>query len=279
MAAMTMGRRATMLSAAAVLALALGACGKSGGGSSAIGDAPPGSPTAVGTSPNTSPSPGGTSGGGGGGGGGGGTATQSPLYPKDAKSYGLEILKAMASNDKTRVIALSSQNVYSYAQTQNYLTKNGQWTNTDCTSGGSPMCSYYNQTGDIAQVGLDASKLGAQSAGTSVYIEGGTFPKDPGSYVSAFLSAWSFGSYAKTVSLSSPSIADHFKATPPYSSVGAAGIPQTPKPCPSPNASKTCVDIYQQGGTATLPTQHLIIDTARISAGKPNGIIGYLPAT
>jgi hypothetical protein len=275
MAAMTMGRRATMLSAAAVLALALSACGKSGGGSSAIGDAPPGSPTAAGTSPNTSPSPGSTSGGG--GGGGGGTATQSPLYPKDAKSYGLEILKAIANKDNARLIALSSQNLANYAQMQNYPSKNGQWTYTDCTSGSGPMCSYYNQTGDIAMVGLDAGKLGGQNAGTSVNIEGGTFDKTPSSYVSAFLSAWSFGTYAKTVSLSSPAIADHFKATPPYSSVGAAGIAQSPQPCAT-NPSKTCVRVTQQGGTATLPDQHFIVDTARIAAGKPNGIIGYEPA-
>jgi len=273
MAAMRMGRRAALLSAAAVLALALGACGKSGGGNSALG----GAPSATTTLPNTSPSPGAvttttsTS-------GGGGTATQSPAYPKDAKSYGLEILKAVTSNDKTRVVALSSQNVYNYAQTQNYLTKNGQWTNTDCTGGGSPTCSYYNQTGDIGHVGLDASKLGNQGAGTSVSIEGETFSTSVVSYVAAFGSAWQFGTYARMVSLSSIAIADHFKATQTFTAAGAAGISNSAAhPCAT-NASKTCVDLIPVGGTTNPPYQHLIVDTARISAGKPNGIIGYEPA-
>jgi hypothetical protein len=278
MAAMTMGRRATMLSAAAVLALALSACGKSGG-SSALGDAPPGSPTAVATSPNTSPSPGSTtSGGGGGGGGGGGTATQSPLYPKDAKSYGLEVLKAIANKDNTRLIALSSQNTANYAQIQGYSKYTGSWTNTDCTGGPNPTCSYYDQTGDLAQVGLDASKLGNQGAGSYVTIEGGTYATNASSYVSAFGSAWESGAYARMVSLSSNSIADHFKATQTLTAGGASGITTMgPHPC-AKTAGKTCVDLVGVGGTANPPCQHLIIDTSRISAGKPNGIIGYEPA-
>jgi hypothetical protein len=278
MAAMTMGRRATMLSAAAVLALALGACGKSGGGSSAIGDAPPGSPTAVGTPPNTSPSPGGTSGGGGGGGGGGGTATQSPLYPKDAKSYGLEILKAIANKDNNRLVSLSSQNTANYAQTQGYSKYTGSWTNTDCTGGGNPTCSYYDQTGDLAQVGLDASKLGNAGAGSYVTIEGDSFSKDAAAYVGAFGNAWQSGSYARMVSLSSNSIADHFKATQTFTAAGAAGISYSAAhPC-AHTAGKTCVDLMPVGGTTNPPYQHLIVDTSRIAAGKPNGIIGYEPA-
>jgi len=278
MAAMTMGRRATMLSAAAVLGLALGACGKSGG-SSALGDAPPGSPTAVQTTPNTSPSPGSTtSGGGGGGGGGGGTATQSPLYPKDAKSYGLEILKAIAAKDNGRLVSLSSLNTANYAQTQNYASKNGQWTNTDCTSGSNPTCGYYNQTGDIAMVGLDASKLGNPGAGSYVTIEGDTFAKDASAYVGAFGSAWQSGSYARMVSLSSNAIADHFKATQTFTAAGAAGISYSAAhPC-AKTAGKTCVDLIPVGGTTNPPYQHLIVDTSRIAAGKPNGIIGYEPA-
>src|SRR5262245_37569580 len=122
MAAMTLRRRVGMLSMAAMLAAGLTACGKSGGGNSALGDAPPTSGLAGGSTPNTSPSPGAnaspTNGSGNGGGGGGGaTATQSPLYPKDAKTYGLEILKAIANKDNARLISLSSQNTANYAQT------------------------------------------------------------------------------------------------------------------------------------------------------------------
>jgi hypothetical protein len=278
MAATTMRRHAMLLSAAAVLALAIAGCGKSSGGNSALGDAPPGSPGST-TSSNPSPNPATqNSGGGGGGGGGGGTATQSPLYPKDAKSYGLEILKAIANKDNGRLVSLSSLNTANYAQTQNYSSKNGQWTNTDCTSGSSPMCSYYNQTGDIAQVGMDAAKLGAQGAGTSVYIEGGTYAKDATSYVYAFGGAWISGAYAHMVSLSSNAIADHFKSTQTFTAAGAAGYTTgTAHPCAT-NSSKTCVDLMPVGGTTNPPYQHLIVDMSRISAGKPNGIIGYEPA-
>src|SRR5215470_12305011 len=130
MAAMTLRRRVGMLSMAAVIAIGLTACGKSGGGNSALGEAPATSGLAGGGSPNTSPSPGANAsptngnGGGNGGGGGGATATQSSLYPKDAKSYGLEILKAIANKDNTRLVALSSQNTANYAQQQNYASKN-----------------------------------------------------------------------------------------------------------------------------------------------------------
>jgi hypothetical protein len=261
-----------------VLALALGACGKSGGGTSTLGDAPPGSPTAAKTSPNTSPSPGSTTSGGGGGGGGGGTATQSPLYPKDAKSYGLEILKAIANKDNGRLVSLSSLNTANYAQTQNYGQYTGSWTNTDCTGSSNPVCGYYDQTGNLAMVGLDASKLGNAGAGSYVTIEGGSYAKDASGYVSAFGSAWESGAYARMVSLSSNSIADHFKATQTLTAGGAAGISASAPHACAHTAGKTCVDLYGVGGTANPPYQHLIVDTARIAAGKPNGIIGYEPA-
>jgi len=281
MAAMTLRRRVGMLSVAAVTAIGLTACGKSGSGNSALGDAPATSGLAGGSSPNTSPSPGAnaspTNGNGGSGGGGGATATQSPLYPKDAKTYGLEILKAIANKDNGRLVSLSNLNAANYAQQQNYASKNGQWTNSDCTSGSTPACSYYNQTGDIAVVNLDASKLGSQGAGSSVSIEGSNYPQGPANYIGSFVYDWSYGPYVRMVSLSSNAIADHFKALPSYGSVGASGAGGTPYPC-AHTAGKTCVDVIQQGGTATMPVQHFIVDMTRITAGKPNGIIGYEPA-
>src|SRR5262249_9948699 len=89
-------RRIGAATAVAAVLFTVGACGKSnppaGGsdnpsGAGQIGDAgnATGTPTAAATTQGT--------GGGGNGGGGGGGATTSP-YPSDAKSYGLEILKA-----------------------------------------------------------------------------------------------------------------------------------------------------------------------------------------
>jgi len=277
----TRRRRAAILSTAATLALALSlaACGKGAGnpspadsGNAALGNAPSSS-----ASPSGGTTSGGTGTGGGGGGTGASTGNSGPTYPKDAKSYGLEILKALGNKDYTRMGELADANTVSYAK--QYANKNASWTNTDCgTSGPTSTCNYYNQTGDIATVGMITATLGKERAGNSVSVEGGTYDKAAQPYVQAFGQNMEFGTYAHMVSLSSNSIADHFKSIPKFSSVSAGVTAGAAHPCTT-NASKTCVDLMQVGGTATLPTQHLIVDMSRISAGKPNGIIGYEPAT
>jgi hypothetical protein len=265
-------RRAAMAAVAAGV-LALTACGSKPSdvtveptGQGQLGDAPSAtpSPTADGTPAATT-----TTGGGGGGG------TTSP-YPSSAKDYGLEILKAIANNNDARIVDLSSLSTAQYVQQQNYKSKNGQWTYTDCQSGSTQSCHYYNQTGDTAQVGIETAKLGTTGAASSVTIDGGSFATQPGPYVGAFGSAWEAGDYAKMVSLSSTSIANHFNTLPKFSSVNAGITYSGPGPCPAPNAAKTCVALQQVGGTATLPARYLIVDVAKIGAGKPNGIIGYV---
>jgi hypothetical protein len=207
----------------------------------------------------------------------GGGGNQAPSFPNDAKSYGLEILKAIGNKDNARLAALADLNTVNYAQ--QYQNKNAQWTNTDCSnSTPTTSCNYYNQTGDIASVGMTVAKLGKAGAGVSVYVEGGSYPKDASGYVLAFGSSWESGSYVKMVSLSNSSIADHFKPVAKFSSVNAGITTSAPHPCAT-NSSKTCVDLQQVGGTANLPIQHLIVDTSKISAGKPNGIVGYEQAT
>ncbi len=208
------------------------------------------------------------------GGGGGGGGTTNP-YPNNAKDYGLEILKAIANNNDPRIVDLSSLNTAQYVQQQNYKSKNGQWTHTHCQSGTIQYCHYYNQTGDTSQVGIETAKLGSKGAGSSVTIEGSSFATSAGPYVADFGSAWEAGDYAKMVSLSSSSIANHFNTLPKFSSVNAGTTYTGPAPCPAPNASKTCVALVQVGGTATLPIRYLQVDSAKIGAGKPNGIIGF----
>jgi hypothetical protein len=267
-------RRIGAATAVAAVLVALGACGKSnppaGGnnnpsGAGQIGDAgnASGTPTAAATTQGT---------GGGGNGGGGGGATTSP-YPSDAKSYGLEILKAIANKDNVRLKALTDTNTVNYVLQQLYQNKNGQWTYISCTNGTTTSCHYYNQTGDTAQVGMTTSQLGNPGAGNSVYIQGDNFPTDPSGYVLAFVSSWMGGNYDRMVALSSTSVAGYAQGqtTPKVGKVGSAY---------SCGSGKTCVDAGSDiaGGVAYPPYFHFVIDTAKISAGKPNGITGYLPA-
>jgi hypothetical protein len=271
-------RRWVAVAAMAAALLALTACGKdsasgsgtdNGSGSGLLGGAASPSPDLSATGDGAGD---GTGGGNPGGGGGGGSAPAGPTYPNDAKSYGLEILKAIGNKDNARLAALVDLSTVNYAQ--QYQNNNAQWTYTDCASGATQMCHYYNQTGDIASVGILTAKLGQTQAGSSVYVEGGSYPTNASGYVLAFGSSWESGAYAKMVALSSNSIADHYKGVAKFSSVNAGITAGTPKPCAT-NASKMCVDLSQVGGTATLPAQHLIVDMAKIGAGKPNGIIGY----
>lgn len=208
--------------------------------------------------------------------GGGGGGTQAPLYPSDAKTYGLEILKAIGNKDNARLAALADLNTVNYAQ--QYQNKNAQWTYTDCANGTTTSCHYYNQTGDIAMVGMITAKLGQAGAGNSVYLDQSTYPTDPSGYVSSFVSNWTGDNYARMVALSSTSIADHFRPLTKFGTYGGGFTPSAPHPCVT-NASKTCVDVSATGGTQNLPTQHFIVDPAKISAGKPNGITGYEPQT
>ncbi len=272
--ALPRSRRVAAIAAAAACLLALAACGKDG----AANPNATGEPSAQGqlgdSSASATTTPDATATTTSGGGGGGGTTT-SP-YPNNAKDYGLEILKAIAANNDARIVDLSSLNTAQYVQQQNYKSKNGQWTNTHCQSGSTQYCHYYNQTGDLAQVAIETAKLGKKEAVSSVTVDGYTFAKDGASYGSAFGSAWENGDYARMVSLSSAAIANHFNGVPKFSSVNAGITTYGPQACPAPNASKTCVELRQTGGTATLPSQYLIVDMAKITAGKPNGIIGYV---
>jgi hypothetical protein len=113
-----------------------------------------------------------------------------------------------------------------------------------------------------------------------VIINGNSFPTDPGSYIQAFAGAWdNLGddtSYARMWSLSSKSVADHFKGTQTLIQLGAAGVSNSgPAPCTN-NSSKTCMKLVPVGGSATPPDVQFVIDPSKISQGKPGGITGWV---
>jgi hypothetical protein len=220
------------------------------------------------TSTPTSPTATATSTGNGTGGG-----NQGPSYQTTAKDYGLALLQLIPGNDETKIVDLSGSGIYLFLQ-QNpeYKTKNASWTWTDCTSGGTQTCHYFNQTGDIAQVVVDASKLGKAHAVSSVYFNQGTYPTDPSSYVGAFYGAWGSSNYAMMVALSSTNVANHVQGLQTLEAQGAAGTSTSqPYTC----GSKTCVRIDPVGGTANPAPLVFTVDTAKISQGKPGGITGW----
>jgi hypothetical protein len=266
--------RLVAVAAAAVCVLALAACGsgRSAGstptetatGEGQFGtDAPTDEPAPASTAP---PAGGGGGGGtsGGGGGGGGGNASQ---YPGNAADYGLEMLKAIAAGDDARIVDLSSLATAQYINDQNYKARNGQWTHATCESG---SCSYYNQTGDLASVGIDSSRLGQQSAVTSVSIEGRSFATDAVGYAQDLASAWTFdGRYVLLRSLATQPVVDALSGKQKLNA-GGGGVGAQPTSCPA-GLSGTCVEVYAVGGSPTI-SYVFAVDPGRL--GQPNAVTG-----
>jgi hypothetical protein len=249
--------RLLIIAAATACVLVLAACGADGEPS---GDPSPtgsgqgqfGEATATPTPDATTPPATATTTGGGGGGGGG--------------DYGLAILQAIANVNDTRIVDLSSVNTAQYINAQNYKSKNGQWTHTDCGSGGTQQCSYYNQTGDIASVGVETSKLGQKSAVSYVNIQGSSFSTDAGGYVQAFIMYWINGSNVGMRAHSSGSVVSFVQGRP----VPTGGFITAPTSCGS---GRLCLDSGHElaGGQPFGNIIHWVVDQSKL--GGPNAIV------
>jgi hypothetical protein len=187
-------------------------------------------------------------------------------YPTSAKDYGLAMLQAIAGANDSKIVDLSSLNTANYIQAQNYKSKNGSWTWTDCSSGGAQSCNYYNQTGDFATIGVDTSKLGKSGAVTSVYIQGGNFATDAGSYVNAFVFAWINNSYVQEKAYANDTIINFVKTK----TTPQGGFTTQPSAC---GTNRLCVDAgeYLAGGVPAGQIIHFVVDQTKL--GKPNAII------
>lgn len=179
---------------------------------------------------------GGDSGGGSGGGGGAGGGGDASPYPSTAADYGLAMLRAIAAGDDARIVDLSSLATAQNIDSHNYKARNGQWTHTNCEAG---SCFYYNQTGDIASVGIDTSRLGQKSAVTFVNIEGGSFPTNAVGYVEKLASAWTFDDrYVVLRSLATESVVTALSGKQKLNAggggVGGAAPTTCPAGCPAP---------------------------------------------
>jgi hypothetical protein len=209
----TWRRRALAAAAIAVTTLALGACGdkdkptqagSAGTGDSVIGGAPSGSVT-----PSAAASAG--SAGNGGSGTGSGSGNSAPIYPKDAKGYVQELLKAMAKPDYARISQLAVQSATQ--QIKENVTSGGnpnsQWPYVACTANTGPnqsTCVARNSHGDELTVKVNQSQLGFPTAVTEAPLERTTYPSAPGDYVGALLSSYEQGNQQRMVRLSSDTV-------------------------------------------------------------------------
>ena len=228
-------RHALAAATIAITALALAACGgknntsgsSTSGGDSLIGSAPSSSST-----PDTAGAGGaGNGGGAGSGGGGGGTtpvtgggggnggANVAPTYPKDAKGYVQELLKAMAQPDYARVSQLAVQSAVQQIKDSingNGGNPNSQWPYLNCVTGTGPnqsTCVARNSHGDELTVKLNQLQLGFPTAVTEALLSRTTYPAAPTDYVNALLSAYEEGNQQRMVRLSNDTVKSKITCT------------------------------------------------------------------
>jgi hypothetical protein len=177
------------------------------------------------------------------------------------------MLQAIAAGDGARIVDLANLTVAQNIDSHNYKSRNGQWTHTNCEAG---SCFYYNQTGDIATVGIDTSRLGQKSAVTVVTIEGGSFATDAVAYAQNLATAWTFdGRYVVLRSLATPTVVDALAGKQKLNA-GGGGVGAQSASCPA-GLSGTCVEVYAVGGSLTI-SYVFAVDPSRL--GKPNAVTG-----
>lgn len=208
---------ATITATIAVTAAGLSACGKdtptatnpsntAGGASGASGG-----DAAIGGAPTTSPSAAGGSGGGSG-------ANNAPTYPKDAKGYVQELVKAMAKPDYTRISQLAVQSAVQQIKdsVNGGGNPNSQWPYVNCVADTGPnqtTCVARNSHGDELTVKLNQLQLGFPTAVTEAPLQRTTYPSAPGDYVGVLLSAYSDGNQQRMVRLSSDTVKNKLACT------------------------------------------------------------------
>ena len=204
----------------ALAALALAGCGG--------GQNPPAADTAggaqVGAAPATpTPTSGGKPSGEASPTGGNTGGTGAPTYPKDAKSYAQEFLKAWARVDYTR-LGLYGE-LAAVQQVRDSVTTGGnpnsQWTHIRCGPSGQSGytdCVFRNAHGDETVVTMADAKLGSPTAVTAAPLDRTRYNDDPASYVVAFLGAWRDGNAQRMVRLSSTSVRNSVQGKTPISS-------------------------------------------------------------
>ena len=209
----TTWRRRTLAAVAiAVSALASTGCGgkdepppatTTGAGDSVIGGAPAGAATpTAGSSATNSGSGAGT---------GGGGSTSAPSFPKDAKAYVQELLKAMAKPDYARIGQLGTAAVLQQIKDSVSTggNPNSQWPYLTCTpntGANQSTCVARNSHGDELTVKINQLQLGHPTAVTEAPLERTTYPSSPVEYVGGLLSAYDEGNQQRMLRLSGETV-------------------------------------------------------------------------
>jgi hypothetical protein len=254
-------RRAALAATVAIAALLLSACGKDGGtadpgtspssGSGAIGGAPNSESATPEASDPVNP-----------------TAT-GPVYPRDARTYSLELLRAWSQSNQSRINQLAdSSTIQQIKDSTNAMgVPNGNWTYYACSSGNpKTMCTFFNANGDQADVQVFTAKLGSPNAGAAASLQRTTFAKDTYQYVSDWTLAWAERNYPRMTVYSSAAVTNYFRNRQPITSKNVDP--------PFTEGGKTYVRISGIG--SDLGRSEVVqVDTNKISQGKPGGIIGY----
>lgn len=255
-------RRRALAATAAIAALLLSACGKDGGtvdpgssptaGSGAIG----GAPTTETAEPDPSV-------------GGGNPGATGPVFPKDARTYSLELLRAWSQSNQSRINQLADSSTIQQIKdsTSAMGVPNGNWSYYACpASGTKTTCTFFNANGDQSDVMVITAKLGTPNAATAASLERTTFSKDASQYVSDWSNAWADRNYPRMTVYSTTAVVNYFKNRQPITSKNVDP--------PSTEGGKTYVRISGIG--SDLGRSEVVqVDTAKIGQGRPGGIIGY----
>jgi hypothetical protein len=196
-------RTALAIAILSVAALAPAACGKanppgsngtqSPGGDSQIGGAPPTSPTATSDTTQTQGSNTGT------------------LYPKSARTYAQEFLRAWMAKNYPRVDQLGNDGAS--AQVKDSVKFSGlpnvQFVYISCghaEMAGFTVCVFRNSHGDQTNIKMEESKLGSPDAVTEAPLERTTYPDKPEAYAEALLGAYQAGNVQRVLRLSNQNV-------------------------------------------------------------------------
>jgi hypothetical protein len=207
-------RRLLAVGAAGITALALAACGSGTNppapaetthtGDSFIGAAPSGAPSATST---------GSGGGNNSGGGNGGGGNNTPTYPKDAKSYALAFLQALAQGDQNRLKSLGVNGAVAQVTDGFYNNLNANWAYQSCgpdpnnpSDANEIACVYINDNGDIMTVTMNKSQLGGAAAVLSALLDKTTYPSDISGYVTELFTAFQNGNANRVLRLGNSTV-------------------------------------------------------------------------
>ena len=139
--------------------------------------------------------------------------TTSPTYPKDARGYAQELMRAWGRLDYGRLNQLATQ--AAVQQIRDTVNARGnpdaRWSAISCSpheQTGFTACLFRNAHGDEALIVLRDTQIGFPTAVEEARLDRTEYPGDPASYVSNLLSAHASGNQQRVLRLSNSAVRD-----------------------------------------------------------------------